>query len=47
MITSPEELKMISESRIVNQDPEKAERKSLSERMKENLQKTVYGDKTQ
>jgi len=35
MITSPEELKAISESRIVNKGEE--ERKALSERIKENL----------
>ena len=45
MITSPEDLKALSESRIVNKEVE-GERKALSERIKENLQKTVYGDKT-
>ena len=46
MITNPEDLKMLSESKIVSKDPnEKTERKSLSERMREKFHNTVYTDK--
>lgn len=45
MITNPEDLKMLSESKIVSKDPnEKNERKSLSERMREKFHNTVYSD---
>jgi hypothetical protein len=43
MITNPEDLKTLSESRIVSKDPnEKNERRSLSERMREKLHNTLY-----
>jgi alpha-tubulin suppressor-like RCC1 family protein len=46
MITNPEDLKMLSESKIVSKDPnEKTERKPLSERMREKFHNTVYSDK--
>jgi len=47
MITNPEDLKMLSESKIVSKDPnEKAvERKPLSERMREKFHNSVYSDK--
>ncbi len=46
MITNPEDLKMLSESKIVSKDPnEKNERKSLSERMRENFHNVVYSEK--
>lgn len=46
MITNPEDLKMLSESKIVHKDPnEKIERKSLSERMREKFHNTVYDEK--
>lgn len=46
MITNPEDLKMLSESKIVHKDPnEKIERKSLSERMREKFHNTVYTEK--
>jgi hypothetical protein len=45
MITNPEDLKMLSESKIVSKDPnEKTERKSLSERMREKFHNTMYSD---
>lgn len=44
MITNPEDLKVMSESRIVSKDPNdvKNERKSLSERMREKWHNTLY-----
>ena len=44
MITSPEDLKVLSESRIVSKDPseQKPERKPLSERMREKWHNTLY-----
>ena len=44
MITNPEDLKMLSESRIVSKDPseQKLERKALSERMREKWHNTLY-----
>lgn len=46
MITNPEDLKMLGESKIVSKDPnEKIERKSLSERMREKFHNTVYSEK--
>jgi Regulator of chromosome condensation (RCC1) repeat len=42
MVTSPEELKMLSESRIVQQGP-KEEKKPLSERVREKWHDTLFG----
>ena len=46
MVTSPDDLKILSERRIVNKDPNagEPERKSLSDRMKEKWSTTLYGD---
>jgi hypothetical protein len=46
MITNPEDLKMLSESRIVSKDPneQKPERKPLSERMREKWHNTLYSE---
>ncbi len=46
MITNPEDLKVMHESRIVSKDPsdQKIERKSLSERMREKWHNTLYTD---
>lgn len=46
MITSPEELKVLSEQRIVSQKKEPEERKSLSERMREKWHNSVYEPKS-
>lgn len=46
MITSPEELKQMSEAKIVSKDPnadDKPERMSLAERMRSKMHSTVYG----
>ena len=46
MITNPDDLKMLGESKIVSKDPnEKIERKSLSERMREKFHNKVYTEK--
>jgi len=47
MITNPEDLKMLSESKIVSKDPNEkpVERKPLSERMREKFHNTVYSEK--
>ena len=48
MITNPEDLKVLSESRIVSKDPnEKPERKPLSERMREKWHNTLYSGSDQ
>ena len=49
MITNPEDLKMLSESRIVSKDPseQKLERKPLSERMREKWHNTLYSGSEQ
>ena len=46
MITNPEDLKTMSESKIVSKDTsqEKKERKSLSERMREKWHNTMFGN---
>lgn len=47
MITNPDDLKNLSEAKIVSKDPneQKVERKSLSERMREKMHNSLYKEK--
>lgn len=48
MITSPEELKILSEQRIISKDPnkEKEEKKSLSEKVRDKWHNTLFNKNT-
>lgn len=45
MITSPEQLKALTEHQIVRHDPEEEVKKTFSEKIKEKLHSLVYGKK--
>ena len=46
MVTSPEELKIMSESKIVSKDPEAEVKKPISEKVRDKLSKSIFGEPT-